>query len=134
MQERFGVILLYGQKFCTLNVSGNGRKLPFTSNKGFTARSIKISKATRLLVFLSRDFIARKDCICPRLQNSPYFCAFKYDFEKKKTDCFAVYICPKIIRKGNCYGRGSSFRSKCAKTATETKPGIYFQKGNMEQP
>ena len=133
MQERFGVILLYGQKFRTLNVSGKGRKLPFTSNKGFTARSIKISKATKLLVFLSRDFIARKDCICPRLQNSPYFCVFKYDFEKKP-DCFAVYICPKIIRKGNGYGLGSSFCSKCVKTATETKTGIYFQKGNIEQP
>lgn len=102
MQEHFGVILLYGQKFRTLNVSGKGRKLPSTSNKGFTARSIKISKATILLVFLSRDRIARKDCICP-----------------------------KIIRKGNCYGLGSSFRSK---TATETKTGIYFQKRNIEQP
>ena len=54
-----------------------------------------------LICMTSQYEISGKNHICSRLQNSPYIGAFKYrrftdffnEFEEKKPDCFAVYIC-----------------------------------------
>lgn len=48
-QERFGVILLYGQKFRTSNVSGKERELP--SNKGFYCALSKDFKGYKIIRF-----------------------------------------------------------------------------------